>query len=146
MVFKKKEDYSQAAEQAYGEISPTEASRTVIGRTVRIEGNLFCEEDIYIHGTIKGEIRSKKVVVVEKSGKIEGKIKAHTARIIGKVKGDIEADSKVEISPSGELLGNIKAPRLAVAEGAIFKGSVDMGGKEGQPAWQKPKEQQKQGK
>ena len=146
MVFKKKEEFAhETPHQPFMETPATEASRTVIGKSMVIDGNLSCDEDVFIHGKLKGEIKSKKVVVVEKGGFVEGKIKAHSARVLGKVKGDIEADAKVEIAPSGELLGNIKAPRLAVAEGAVFKGSVDMGGKESESGkWEKPKEQPKQ--
>ena len=41
---------------------------------------------------------------------------------------------RVEILPTGSLEGNIRAPKIAIAEGAQFKGSVDMGGKAATPA------------
>jgi cytoskeletal protein CcmA (bactofilin family) len=46
------------------------------------------------------------------------------------VTGNITADDRVEISSSGSVLGDIMAPRVALADGASFKGSIDMGRKD----------------
>ena len=40
--------------------------------------------------------------------------------------GNITADDKVEIAPSGSVEGDIRAPRVSIADGAKFKGSIDM--------------------
>ena len=45
----------------------------------------------------------------------------------GKVNGDISADDRVELVASATVDGNIKAPKIVVAEGAKFRGNVDMG-------------------
>ena len=45
----------------------------------------------------------------------------------GNLTGDISADDKVELVASATVDGNIKAPKIVVAEGARFRGSVDMG-------------------
>ena len=51
---------------------------------------------------------------------------APVVRIGGRVIGDVTASDRVEVSPSGSLEGNISAPRIVIAEGAFFKGIVDM--------------------
>jgi cytoskeletal protein CcmA (bactofilin family) len=43
------------------------------------------------------------------------------------VTGNLAAQNRVEIVSSGKMIGDIKAPRVIVAEGAHFKGNVDMG-------------------
>ena len=50
-----------------------------------------------------------------------------TSSIEGKLNGDISADERVELVASATVDGNIKAPKIVVAEGAKFRGSVDMG-------------------
>jgi cytoskeletal protein CcmA (bactofilin family) len=46
--------------------------------------------------------------------------------ISGQVTGNIAASEKVEITAGGRTVGDIKAPRILIADGAIFKGNVDM--------------------
>jgi cytoskeletal protein CcmA (bactofilin family) len=60
---------------------------------------------------------------------VNAEIKAHHVVVAGRVVGNVTATEKVEILPSGSLEGNIRCPKIAISEGAQFKGSVDMGGK-----------------
>ena len=46
--------------------------------------------------------------------------------IIGSVVGNISASDIIEIKSSGSVMGDIRAPRISIADGAHFKGSVDM--------------------
>ena len=48
--------------------------------------------------------------------------------ISGNVTGNIQASDKVELTADGRMVGDIKAPRILIADGAIFKGNVDMDG------------------
>ncbi|MGQ9617915.1 MAG: bactofilin family protein [Candidatus Aminicenantia bacterium] len=100
--------------------------RTFIGKGVKIKGELSSEEDMIIEGRVEGKIETKKTLIVGKSGNIEGEIKANEVRIMGKVTGDIHATTRIEIVPSGAHFGNIFSPRVAISEGAIFKGNIDM--------------------
>ena len=59
--------------------------------------------------------------------RIEAKVHAKNVTVEGKVNGDITADDRVELVASATVDGNIKAPKIIVAEGARFRGSVDMG-------------------
>jgi cytoskeletal protein CcmA (bactofilin family) len=45
----------------------------------------------------------------------------------GKCTGDISADDRLELVTTAMVEGNLKAPKIVVAEGAKFRGSVDMG-------------------
>jgi cytoskeletal protein CcmA (bactofilin family) len=42
------------------------------------------------------------------------------------VTGNATAHDRVDIQSGGRLLGDVKASRLTIADGASFKGSVDM--------------------
>ena len=46
--------------------------------------------------------------------------------VLGEVAGNIMASEKVDIRDNGSVDGDIIAPRVAIAEGAHFRGSVDM--------------------
>jgi len=51
--------------------------------------------------------------------------------VLGEVNGNVSASEKVEIRDGGSVDGDIISPRVAIAEGAHFRGSVDMQKKAG---------------
>jgi len=55
-------------------------------------------------------------------------------RISGRVTGNVAATDRVEVAASGILEGDIAAPRIVIAEGAFFKGRVEMRGEKPKPA------------
>ncbi len=46
--------------------------------------------------------------------------------VLGEVIGNVTASDKVDIRDNGSVDGDIVSPRVAIAEGAHFRGSVDM--------------------
>ncbi len=101
-----------------------------IGQSVQIEGELTGQEDLVIDGKIDGKIvLDGHHLTVGPNGRIHAEVHAKSVQVNGEVSGNILADDKVEISPSGSVLGDITAPRVALADGSSFKGSIDMGGK-----------------
>ena len=72
-------------------------------------------------------------VTIGANGKITAEIQAKTVMVIGEVVGNITADDKVEVAATGSMRGDIVAPRVVLADGARFKGSIDMDRKPGAP-------------
>ncbi len=101
-------------------------ANTVIGSSIVIDGEILGEEDLTIEGTVKGKIILKENLFVEQSGVVEADIETQTVTINGQVTGNISASDKVEIRSDGRMVGDIKAPRIIIADGAVFKGNVDM--------------------
>lgn len=131
-------DRSRAVSPAPGSALPgrpepspakTEAKTAVIGPHVRIQGEVSGDEDLVVEGRVEGKISMSKSLRVGPSAQVNAEIKAQNVVIAGRVVGNVVAVDRVEILPSGQLEGNIRAPKIVIAEGAQFKGSVDMGGK-----------------
>ncbi len=101
-------------------------ANTIIGSSIVIDGEILGEEDLTIEGTVKGKIFLKENLFVEQSGVVEADIETQTVTISGQVTGNITATDKVEIRSDGRMVGDIKAPRVIIADGAVFKGNVDM--------------------
>ena len=84
-----------------------------------MEGSIELRENVLTigpHGNIKAQVFAKAVVV------------------LGSVTGNVVASDKVEIRDGGSVDGDIVSPRVAIAEGAHFRGSVDMQKKDFKPA------------
>ena len=58
---------------------------------------------------------------------LEATVHARNVLVEGNLVGDVSADQKVELVAGADVDGNIRAPKIVVAEGARFRGSVDMG-------------------
>jgi cytoskeletal protein CcmA (bactofilin family) len=101
-------------------------ANTVIGSSIVIDGEISGDEDLVIQGTVKGKIALKENLFVENSGVVEADIETSTVTISGQVTGNILAGDKVEIKADGRMIGDIKSPRILIADGATFKGNVDM--------------------
>ena len=101
-----------------------------IGQSVEIKGELTGNEDLTIDGNFEGKIMLKDHhLTIGNNGHITAEIEAKSVQIHGEVNGNVRADDKVEISPSGSVNGDLAAPRVMLADGSSFKGSIDMSGK-----------------
>ena len=101
-------------------------ANTVIGSSIVIDGEISGDEDLVIQGTVKGRISLKESLYVEGSGVVEADIETQNVEIAGRVTGNIVASDKVELKQDCRVVGDIKAPRILIADGASFKGNVDM--------------------
>lgn len=98
-----------------------------IGKSVVIKGELNGSEDLTVEGHVDGKIELKEhVLTIGPHGRIKAEVFAKSVVVLGEVTGDISASEKVDIRDNGSVDGNIVAPRVAIAEGAHFRGSVDM--------------------
>jgi len=114
-----------------------------IGKSVVIKGELSGSEDLTIEGHVEGRIDLKdNVLTIGPNGRIKAEVFAKAVIVLGEVTGNVTASEKVDIRDNGSVDGDIASPRVAIAEGAHFRGSVDM---QRQGA-AKAQQQQQQGK
>ena len=66
------------------------------------------------------------MLTIGPNGKIKAQVFAKSVIILGEVTGNVTATEKVDIRDNGSVDGDIAAPRVAIAEGAHFRGSIDM--------------------
>lgn len=98
-----------------------------IGQSIHIKGELTGNEDLTIEGKVEGKVFLKDHnLTVGANGKLVAEVQAKTVMVLGEVTGNITADDKVEVAATGTMRGDIQAPRVVLADGAKFKGSIDM--------------------
>ena len=104
-----------------------------IGKSVVIKGELNGSEDLTIEGHVEGTIQLREhVLTIGPNGRIKAQVFAKSVIVLGEVTGNVTASEKVDIRDNGSVDGDIVSPRVAIAEGAHFRGSVDMQRKGGQ--------------
>jgi cytoskeletal protein CcmA (bactofilin family) len=98
-----------------------------IGKSVVIKGELTGSEDLTIEGHVEGKIELRQnVLTIGANGKIKAQVFAKAVIILGEVTGNVTATEKVDLRDNGSVDGDIASPRVAIAEGAHFRGSIDM--------------------
>jgi len=106
-----------------------------IGKSVVIKGELNGSEDLTIEGHVEGTIQLRDhVLTIGPNGKIKAQVFTKSVIVLGEVTGNVTASDKVDIRDNGSVDGDIISPRVAIAEGAHFRGSVDMQRKPAAPA------------
>jgi len=101
-------------------------AETIIAQGITIDGEISGDEPVLIEGTVKGKITLGATVTVAAEGVVEADIETTEVQISGTMTGNVVAGERVEIAPSGKVVGDIKAPRILIADGAGFKGHIDM--------------------
>ena len=98
-----------------------------IGKSVIIKGELSGSEDLTIEGQVEGKIElNNNVLTIGTNAKIKAQVFAKTVVVLGEVTGNINASEKVDIRDNGSVDGDITSPKVAIAEGAHFRGAIDM--------------------
>jgi cytoskeletal protein CcmA (bactofilin family) len=97
-----------------------------IGSKTTVKGDLLGDEDVVIDGTVEGLIRISKDVRIGQGGVVKATVEAASVVISGEMVGDCTATQRVELQATGRLTGNIRAPRIVIAEGAMFRGNSAM--------------------
>ena len=114
-----------------------------IGKSVVIKGELNGSEDLTIEGHVEGTIQLRDhVLTIGPNGRIKAQVFAKAVIVLGEVTGNVTASDKVDIRDNGSVDGDIISPRVAIAEGAHFRGSVDMQRK-ATPTGQQPRAEAK---
>lgn len=103
------------------------AECAVIGRSIQIEGAVRGNEDLRIEGDVSGTVEFKdSSLTIGKEGKVRADVYAKAIIVDGLTEGDLYATDRVVVHVNAQVRGNITAPKVAVEEGAKFKGSIEM--------------------
>lgn len=101
-------------------------ANTVIGNSIVIDGEISGDEAITVQGTVKGRIQISENLYLENSSTLEADVEADTIEVGGSVTGNLSAATRVILKADAKMIGDIRSPRIEIADGALFKGQVDM--------------------
>ena len=110
------------------ESADTLGAETVVGPTVKIQGELNSEGNIKIEGQVTGKIATTQSVYLGQASKIIADITAGNAIIAGEVQGNIKVSGNLVIQGTGKIKGDISCSVLRVEDGALFTGKCSMNG------------------
>src|ERR1017187_6926960 len=94
-----------------------------IGKSVKVVGQIFNKEDLYVEGTIEA-LEHK--LTIGPHGTVQAGVKAREVLALGTIQGNVEATERIEIRKDAKLMGDIRTARIVIEDGAYFKGSIDI--------------------
>lgn len=105
---------------------PSNEGATVIGKSVKILGDVIGSEDLLMDGEVEGTIRlSGARLTIGPSARLRGDVAAKDVIVLGRLEGDVRATGRVELRASSAVLGNIYAGAFSMEENAAFRGQID---------------------
>ena len=146
-MFKKEQDdqtpakYPQQTPAAQGrqQPAPRGGGPAVIGPSITVKGDVSGDEDLVIQGRVEGTVTLvQHNVTIGPSGKVKADIRGRMVIVEGEVDGDLKAQEQIILRHTAKVEGSISAPRVALEDGAVFRGGIEMDsaskmGKEVQP-------------
>ncbi|MCD6246100.1 polymer-forming cytoskeletal protein [candidate division WOR-3 bacterium] len=98
----------------------------IINQKTRVVGDMNIEGSIRIDGYIKGNVNVSDILVLGKTGTIEGNIKTKDAIVGGTIIGEIKCNQKAEFQANSKLKGDVYCKVLVIEEGTVFDGHCSM--------------------
>ena len=110
-----------------GRMEPENRGSASIGKAVKIVGQIYSKEDLFVDGDLEGTVEAlEHKLTIGPNGTVHAGVKAREVVALGTIQGDVEATDKIEIREDAKLVGNIKTARIIIEDGAYFKGSIDI--------------------
>lgn len=107
-------------------INPNE-TETIIGPSVRVEGDFVTEGNIVVEGTVCGTLKTSRDLKVGEKSKIFANVTAENALISGEIQGNIKIKERLELTSTAKIFGDIKTNVLIIAAGSVLNGKCQMG-------------------
>ena len=105
---------------------PSGSALNAIVKGTTIEGNIRCESDLRIDGSIKGKLTCTSKIIIGPTGAVEGEIRCQNAVIEGRFKGVMQVSELLNVKETAEIDGEITTNKLLVQSGAKFNVSCKM--------------------
>ncbi len=106
----------------------TEASSPLaVGAKISIRGTIISRGDVYLNGEVEGKVEAvNSTVTVGPNAKVVANLEAKKVVVVGNVDGNIKATEVVELQKTGAVTGDLTTARIAIEDGAYFKGNVNI--------------------
>ncbi|HUT22346.1 MAG TPA: polymer-forming cytoskeletal protein [Candidatus Bipolaricaulota bacterium] len=100
---------------------------TVIGASIKIEGDLSSQGNIIVEGQVVGSVKTEKHLTVGQNARVDAEIVAGETVVAGEINGNLTINGRTELKNTARVNGDIKTKVLKVEEGATINGKVEMG-------------------
>jgi cytoskeletal protein CcmA (bactofilin family) len=107
--------------------APRSGGSAIIGPSITVKGDVSGDEDLVIQGRVEGTVSlPQHNVTIGPTGKVTADIRGKMVIVEGEVNGELRAQEQIILRHSAKVEGSISAPRVALEDGAVFRGGIEM--------------------
>jgi cytoskeletal protein CcmA (bactofilin family) len=100
--------------------------QTILGKTMKIVGDIVSDEALYIDGELEGTLQLKNHLTIGPNSQVVANVKATEVVVFGSVRGNVEATNRISLRAGASMIGDIKTAGIIIDDGAYFKGGIDI--------------------
>lgn len=108
--------------------SKADKNVTLIAADTSVDGHLRFAGEIYVNGSVNGDIEagneSQGTLVISAEGMVKGEIRVPSVVIGGTVEGDVHAGVRLEVASTARVRGDIHYKLVEVQNGAVIDGRM----------------------
>ena len=112
--------FKSAASNSLGNASGRRSAPSILSEGFRVDGDIACEGEVHIAGTLIGNLAAGKVTLGE-AGSINGSVEAETAIINGALQGRLVAVNVI-LGRSAQVRADVVYCSMRIEPGAVFEG------------------------
>lgn len=99
-----------------------------LGPQIQAEGTIKSDDDIFIDGQFKGDVKTPGAVEIGKNAQLQGSIAARSVILEGDINATVEATDEINVASCAQVKGQLSALRVAVETGAAVEVKIKSGG------------------
>jgi len=101
-------------------------TETIIGSSVKVEGNFKGEGNVTVDGIVQGSLKTSHDLKIGPKAKIRAEVEANNLFLAGEIRGNAKIKEKTQLTKTAKIFGNLETKILSVEEGAIINGKCLM--------------------
>lgn len=99
-----------------------------LGPQIHAEGTIKSDDDIFIDGQFKGDVKTPGAVEIGKNAQLHGSIEARSVILEGDINATVDAAEEINVVSCAQVKGQLSALRIAVETGAVVEAKLKSGG------------------
>lgn len=102
------------------------AGACFIGAQTRVNGRITGSESLVVAGRIEGAVTLDGALTVEPGAEVTADVSVTLLTVRGTFTGSVVASEGVRLEAGSRVVGDIRTPQLTIADGAAYRGNIDM--------------------
>lgn len=102
------------------------ASETIIGSSVKVDGNFIGKGNLVVEGKVTGSMKTNHDIRITQGATVKANIDAQNIFVAGEIHGTVKAHERLELAESARVYGDVETKLISVAAGAVLNGKCTM--------------------
>ncbi len=103
---------------------------TVIGPSVKVEGEFIGNGDVVVEGMVVGTLKTTRDLRIAEGAVVNADVSARNIIVAGKIIGNVKVKEMSQLTSTAHITGDVQTQVLQIDSGAVMNGRCVSGSKE----------------